>query len=64
MTRLSTATNFAVSKTNAIALERGVGATREGRPYVVDVETARYGGGADSDWHQKFSLADKRMKNV
>ena len=48
----------------AAALERGVGATREGRPYVVDVETARYGGGADSDWHQKFSLADKRMKNV
>ncbi len=46
------------------ALTRGVEATREGRPYVVDVETARYGGGADSDWHQKFSLADKRTKNV
>ena len=48
----------------AAALERGVGATREGRPYVVDVETARYGGGADSDWHQKFSLADKRINNA
>jgi benzoylformate decarboxylase len=46
------------------ALQRGVEATREGRPYVVDVETARYGGGADSDWHQKFSLAGKRTKNV
>ncbi len=46
------------------ALKRGIEATREGRPYVVDVETARYGGGADSDWHQKFSLADKRTKNV
>ena len=46
------------------ALRRGVEATREGRPYVVDVETARYGGGADSEWHQKFSLADKRTKDV
>ena len=46
------------------ALRRGVDATREGRPYVVDVETARYGGGADSEWHQKFSLADKRTKDV
>ena len=46
------------------ALKRGVEATREGRPYVVDVETARYGGGADSEWHQKFSLAKKRTKNV
>ena len=46
------------------ALQRGVEATREGRPYLLDVETARYGGGADSEWHQKFSLADKRTKNV
>ena len=46
------------------ALRRGVEAVREGRPYVVDVETARYGGGADSEWHQKFSLADQRTKNV
>ena len=46
------------------ALRRGVEATRDGRPYVVDVETARYGGGADSEWHQKFSLAEKRTKDV
>ncbi len=46
------------------ALRRGVEATREGRPYVVDVETARYGGGADSEWHQKFSLASERTKSV
>ena len=46
------------------ALKRGVEATREGRPYVVDVETARYGGGAESEWHDKFSLADKRSKMV
>ncbi len=46
------------------ALKRGVEATREGRPYVVDVETARYGGGADSEWHDKFSLADQRSKQA
>ncbi len=46
------------------ALKRGVDATRDGRPYVVDVETSRYGGGADSEWHQKFSLADRRTKDV
>ena len=31
---------------------------------LVDVETARYGGGADSEWHQRFSLADRRTKSV
>ena len=46
------------------ALRRGIDATREGRPYVVDVETARYGGGADSEWHQRFSLAAKRTRNA
>lgn len=46
------------------ALRRGVEAVREGRPFVVDVETARYGGGAGSEWHQKFSLAGRRTRNV
>ncbi|MDE0103263.1 MAG: thiamine pyrophosphate-binding protein [Bryobacterales bacterium] len=46
------------------ALKRGVEAVREGRPYVVDVETARYGGGAVSEWHQKFSLAERRTRSV
>jgi thiamine pyrophosphate-dependent acetolactate synthase large subunit-like protein len=42
------------------ALRRGVKATRDGKPYVVEVEIARYGGGAESTWYEKFSLADKR----
>ena len=46
------------------ALKRGAQAVKEGRAYVVDVETARYGGGADSEWHQKFSLAGKRSISV
>ena len=46
------------------ALRRGMDATRSGSPYLVDVETARYGGGAESTWHQKFSLADVRKRKA
>lgn len=41
------------------ALRRGRRAIREGRPYLLDVNVARYGGGAESSWHQKFSLAEQ-----
>jgi thiamine pyrophosphate-dependent acetolactate synthase large subunit-like protein len=46
------------------ALRRGMDATRSGSPYLVDIETARYGGGAESTWHQKFSLANKRKRKA
>jgi benzoylformate decarboxylase len=39
------------------ALKRGMRETREGRPFVVDVMVSRVGGGAESTWHQTFSLA-------
>ena len=39
------------------ALKQGIRATREGRPFVVEVVVARTGGGAESTWHQKFSVA-------
>lgn len=42
------------------AIRRGVKATVDGKPYLLDVEIARYGGGASSTWYEKFSLADKR----
>ncbi len=41
------------------AFRRGRRSIREGRPYVLDVNVARYGGGAESTWHQKFSLASQ-----
>ena len=41
------------------AFQRGRRAIREGRPYILDVNVARYGGGAASTWHQKFSLANQ-----
>ena len=46
------------------ALQRGIAATRDGRPYLVEVAIARYGGGAESTWHQKFSLAERRKRRA
>lgn len=46
------------------ALRRGIAATREGKPYLVEVSTARYGGGAESTWHETFNLASKRKRRV
>ncbi len=46
------------------ALKRGIAATREGKPYVVEVVVARYGGGAESTWYEKFNLAERRKRRV
>ena len=44
--------------------KRGIAATRDGKPYLVDVVIARFGGGAESTWHEKFNLAEKRKRKV
>jgi benzoylformate decarboxylase len=46
------------------ALKRGITATRDGKPYLVEVATARVGGGAESTWHESFSLAEKRKRRA
>jgi len=46
------------------ALKRGVQATRDGNPYVVEVVVSRYGGGAESTWHGSYNLAANRKKKV
>jgi acetolactate synthase-1/2/3 large subunit len=46
------------------ALKRGIAATRDGKPYLVEASTARVGGGAESTWHEKFSLAEQRKRRV
>jgi benzoylformate decarboxylase len=46
------------------ALRKGIAATRDGKPFLVDVATACYGGGAESTWFERFSLADKRKQKV
>jgi benzoylformate decarboxylase len=38
------------------AIQRGAKATRDGKPYLIEVATARYGGGAESSWHDGFQL--------
>jgi thiamine pyrophosphate-dependent acetolactate synthase large subunit-like protein len=37
------------------ALTRGIRATRDGNPYLIEVVIARVGPGADSTWYQKYS---------
>ena len=46
------------------ALKRGIEATRDGKPYVVEAATARIGGGAESTWHETFNLAEKRKRRA
>ena len=46
------------------ALQRGIAATRNGSPFLLEVVVRRVGGGADSTWHQSFSLAKTRTKRV
>jgi len=46
------------------ALRRGIEATRAGTPFLIDIEVARTGPGADSTWFQKFSVAQARKKKV
>ena len=38
------------------AIKRGRKVTDSGKPYLLDVEIARYGGGASSTWYEKFKL--------
>jgi acetolactate synthase I/II/III large subunit len=46
------------------AIKRGVQATRDGNPYVIEVIVARMGGGAESTWHQGYKLAPERTRQV
>jgi len=46
------------------ALKRGIAATEEGKPHLVEVVVARYGGGAESTWHEKFNLAERGKRRV
>ena len=42
------------------AIKRGTRAARDGKPYLIDVVISCYGGGAESTWYEKFSVAEKR----
>ncbi len=46
------------------AIQQGIRATRDGKPYLIEVVIARYGGGAESTWHESFNLASRRKRPV
>ncbi len=46
------------------AFKRGIQATRDGNPYVIEVVVAPTGGGAESTWHQGYKLAPERTRRV
>lgn len=46
------------------ALKRAVAATRDGRPYLLDVLVAQAGAGANINWYPKLSVAGMRTRKV
>jgi benzoylformate decarboxylase len=48
----------------ADAVKRGAQAARDGKPYLIEVAAARYGGGAESTWHDGFRLTGKQKGKV
>jgi thiamine pyrophosphate-dependent acetolactate synthase large subunit-like protein len=41
------------------ALKRGIQATKNGNPYVVEAMITRIGDGAESTWHEGFKLSER-----
>jgi hypothetical protein len=39
------------------AMKRGIQATKNGNPYLIDAAISRTGGGAESTWHEGFKLS-------
>ena len=46
------------------AMKRGIQATKNGNPYLLDVAISRTGGGSESTWHEGFKLRRERPKAV
>jgi len=46
------------------AIRRAIAATRDGRPYLLDVHVARTGLAADSTWFPRYSVASSRSRKV
>ena len=40
------------------AIQRGMAAQREGKAYLLDVHTERWGAGGEHTWHPEISIAD------
>lgn len=48
----------------APALGRAIKATRDGKPYIMDVVVERSGIGHESTWYAKYSVAEQRARKV
>ena len=48
----------------APALKRAINATRDGKPYLLDVLVAQAGQGANMNWYPKISVAEMRTKKA
>jgi thiamine pyrophosphate-dependent acetolactate synthase large subunit-like protein len=46
------------------ALERAIQATRDGKPYLLDVLVAQAGQGANLNWYPKVSIAEMRTRKA
>jgi thiamine pyrophosphate-dependent acetolactate synthase large subunit-like protein len=46
------------------ALKRAIKATRDGKPYLLDMVVERSGIGADSTWYPAYSVAQRRSRQV
>lgn len=46
------------------AIQRGIDATRGGKPYVLDIRTERWGPGGELTWHPDISIARMRTRKV
>ena len=46
------------------ALARGIKELKDGRPFVIDVVAERVGLLADSTWYPKYSIAERRTKQI
>ena len=48
----------------APALARGIKELKDGRPFVIDVVAERVGSWRNSTWYPKYSIAERRTKQV
>jgi benzoylformate decarboxylase len=46
------------------ALDRAIKSTRDGKPYILDMVVERSGIGAESTWYARYSVAEKRKRQV
>jgi acetolactate synthase I/II/III large subunit len=46
------------------ALDRAIKATRDGKPYILDMVVERSGIGAESTWYARYSVAERRKRQV